>query len=141
MDATGPGPSRRSDAGPRSGRAGPGMLTFWAVMAQAKGLRSRGYRTRSSSTAVVVGSTVQSAVSSVATRIRTASSATCGSSLRALRHPAEAHVPVRELANSSPHTTANAETRRLREPAISNFWQVRPCIEPGGRVFRLGASA
>jgi hypothetical protein len=117
------------------------MLTFWAVTAEAKGLRSRGYRTRSSSTAVMVGFTVQSAVSSVATRIRTASSATFGSSLRALRHPAEAHVPVRELANSSPHTTANAETRQLREPAISNFWQVRPCIEPGGRVFRLGASA
>lgn len=99
------------------------------------------YRTRSSSTAVVVGSTVQSAVSSVATRIRTASRATFGSSLRTLRHPAEAHVPVQELANSSPHTTAHAEARRLHVPAISNFWQVGPCIEPGGRVFRLRASA
>lgn len=37
------------------------------------------YRTRSSSTAVMVGSTVQSAVSSAATRIRTAPGATFGS--------------------------------------------------------------
>lgn len=52
-----------------------------------------------------------------------------------------AHTPVRELSNSSPHTTAKAGARRLREPAISNFWQVRPCTGPEGRVFRLRASA